>query len=196
LFSSSFFFFSSFFDRCSFDQYYNLYGDKGVGGYSFVKEAIDKNSGRHVIVKFINKAMVKVGQDGLPDEIDILLKVKHTNIVEVKEVFESEDYFIFIMDKFGRGTDLFDFLQDHEKLSEPEARCIFRQVLSAVVHLASQNVVHGDIKDENIIIDQETQLIKLIDFGSNKRFTDTEEFVDYHGTKHMACPEVSSISGS
>ena len=176
--------------QTSFDQNYNLSGDKGIGGYSFVKEAIEKTSGRNVIVKFLNKAMVKLGADGLPDEIDILLKVKHANIVEIKEVFESDDYFIFIMDKFGKGMDLFDFLQDHEKLSEPEARCIFRQVLSAVEHLASQNLVHGDIKDENIIIDQETQQIKLIDFGSNKRFTPTEEFMDYHGTKHMACPEV------
>jgi len=174
----------------SFDQTYNIAGDKGVGGYSFVKEAIDKTTGRSVIVKFINKNMVKAGEDGLPSEIDVLLKVKHSNIVEIKEVFESEDYFIYVMDKFGKGTDLFDFLQDHDKLSEPEARYIFRQVLSAVVHLASQNVVHGDIKDENIIIDQETQQIKLIDFGSNKRFSQGEDFLDYQGTKHMACPEV------
>lgn len=124
-------------------------------------------------------------------EIDILSKMKHVNIVEIKEVFESEDYFIFIMEKFGKGIDLFDFLQEQEKLSEEEARNIFKQVLSAVVHLASQNVVHGDIKDENIIIDLETQQVKLIDFGSNKRFdSSNEEFTIYHGTKHMACPEV------
>jgi len=90
--------------------------------------------------------MVKNGDDGIPSEIDILLKMKHANIVEIEEVFESEDYFIYVMEKFGKGTDLFDFLQEQERLSEGEARYIFRQVLSAVAHLASQNVVHGDIK--------------------------------------------------
>ncbi len=72
--------------------------------------------------------------------------MKHANIVEIRDLYESENYFIYVMEKYGKGTDLYDYLQDHEKLSEDEARYIFKQVLEAVVHLASQNVVHGDIK--------------------------------------------------
>jgi len=127
-----------------------------------VKEAFDKNTGKKVIVKFINKTTVQSTQAGLPEEINILLEVSHPSIVEVMEVFESEDYFIFVMEKFGQGTDLFDFLQDHDNLTEPQARYVFRQILSAVAHLASLHVIHGDIKVRSFLpkkwkITRETQ---------------------------------------
>lgn len=176
----------------SLKDQYQIQGDRGIGGSAFIKTAISKESGRPVIVKFVNKALSESGQDGLPVEVSTLLSTKHANIVEVKEVYESPDYFIIVMDKFGEGVDLFDYIQNAERLPENEARLIFVQIVNAVVHLAENNIVHGDIKDENIIIDGKTGQIKLIDFGSNKRFAPEDHFERYTGTPQMACPEAAS----
>ena len=48
-------------------------------------------------------------------QVSTLLSTKHANIVEVKEVYETEDYFIIVMDKFGEGSDLFDYIQNAER---------------------------------------------------------------------------------
>ncbi|KAL6310438.1 kinase-like protein [Sparassis latifolia] len=63
--------------------------------------------------------------------------------------------------------DLFECIEQskHKRLSENQARYIFAQVVEAVYYLESQGITHCDIKDENLVVDQDLK-VKLIDFGS------------------------------
>ena len=65
-----------------------------------------------------------------------------------------------------RSHDLFEFIEMHNHLDEQTAKIIFKQIVSVIFHLNSIGIVHSDIKDENILID-EYYNVKIIDFGSS-----------------------------
>ncbi len=87
--------------------------------------------------------------------------------------------------------DLFEHLTFKPRLSEQECKHIFKQVLCAVMYLADNNIVHRDIKIENIIID-DTQQVKLIDFGNASYLPNSKSdyFTNFYGTLHVAAPEI------
>ena len=72
-----------------------------------------------------------------------------------------------------------------------QAKLIFAQILLAINHLKEHNLVHRDIKDENIVVD-EKYMIKLIDFGSCTQIPQQRKdfFLSYKGTPHFASPEI------
>jgi hypothetical protein len=93
--------------------------------------------------------------------------------------------------------DLFECIETQAKFTETQARHIFRQIVDAVHYLDSHlDVVHGDIKDEKIIISSDLN-VKLIDFGSAvilppKQHGDREPiyFDRFYGTMNFASPEI------
>jgi PAS domain containing serine/threonine kinase len=126
----------------------------------------------------------------VPMEIYLLKKViSHPNIVTVLDVFENEKFFQLIMEKHGSGMDLFEFIDRRPIMDEKLACFIFRQIAKAVDYLHSLNILHRDIKDENIIIDQNFH-IKLIDFGSATFMEKGKLFSTFYGTTEYCSPEV------
>ncbi|KAI9179645.1 hypothetical protein H9P43_004973 [Blastocladiella emersonii ATCC 22665] len=88
------------------------------------------------------------------------------------------------------SMDLFECIEANSRLSEDIARKIFAQVVSAVHHLDSYRIVHRDIKDENIVVDQHFN-VKLIDFGSALMVPSNGRLFDrFAGTLQYCPPEV------
>jgi len=90
--------------------------------------------------------------------------------------------------------DLFECIEqsEYKRLSEPQARYVFSQVVDAVHYLASQGVTHRDIKDENLVIDKDLK-VKLIDFGSAIVVDPSEPqptFEMFYGTAAYASSEI------
>nr|XP_046263668.1 PAS domain-containing serine/threonine-protein kinase [Scatophagus argus]XP_046263669.1 PAS domain-containing serine/threonine-protein kinase [Scatophagus argus] len=168
----------------------------GKGAFGFVWKAIRRCDGQEVVVKFISKARI-VSDCWVDDpmlgrvsqEIAILTRVQHHNIVKVLEVFENGSYFQMVMEKHGDGLDLFEFIDMQPRLDEPLASYIFRQLVAAVFYLRSKNILHRDIKDENIIIDK-CFYIRLIDFGSAAMMAPGKLFYNFCGTLEYCSPEV------
>ncbi|EGF82043.1 hypothetical protein BATDEDRAFT_86769 [Batrachochytrium dendrobatidis JAM81] len=89
------------------------------------------------------------------------------------------------------SMDLFECIEKFEHFTEAQARCVFRQIVSAVAYLQSLKLVHRDIKDENVLIDCNFN-VKLIDFGSASFFDDIggRQFDRFLGTIQYAAPEI------
>lgn len=128
----------------------------------------------------------------IPMEVYLLSMVKHPNIVTVLDVFENEKFFQMVMQRHGSGMDLFEFIDRRPMMDEQLGCYIFRQIANAIDYLHSLNILHRDIKDENIIIDQHFQ-VKLIDFGSATFMEEGKLFATFYGTTEYCSPEVSLV---
>ncbi|XP_029380787.1 PAS domain-containing serine/threonine-protein kinase [Echeneis naucrates] len=179
-----------------FEEEYQPLKAVGKGAFGFVWKAVRRCDGQEVIVKFISKARV-VSDCWVDDpmlgrvsqEIAILTRVQHHNIVKVLEVFENASYFQLVMERHGDGLDLFEFIDMQPRLDEPLASYIFRQMVAAVFYLRTKSILHRDIKDENIIIDKCFH-IRLIDFGSATMMAPGKLFYHFCGTLEYCSPEV------
>ncbi|KAJ3003584.1 hypothetical protein HKX48_001695 [Thoreauomyces humboldtii] len=90
------------------------------------------------------------------------------------------------------SMDLFECIEQHDRLSESQARFVFGQIISAIRHLHALGVVHRDIKDENILVNEEFH-VKLVDFGSAAFIPQPPTgklFERFLGTIQYASPEI------
>lgn len=85
-------------------------------------------------------------------EIEIMSKLSgHPNVVDLKAVYEEEDYVHLVMELCA-GGELFDQLKKYGKFSETEARVLFRHLMQVMMYCHDNGVVHRDLKSENILL--------------------------------------------
>lgn len=90
----------------------------------------------------------------LPREIEILQAVCHPNIVQVFQIIETEKK-AFLMLELAENGDLLDYINSRRYLNESEARFIFRQMSSGIAYCHSLDIVHRDLKCENIMLSKD-----------------------------------------
>ncbi|MBH0219778.1 protein kinase, partial [Listeria monocytogenes] len=91
------------------------------------------------------------------------------------------DHIIMVLQHPSPCMNLSDYLQlQKNPLSEAQAREIMRQVVWATRHCAARGVIHRDIKADNLLINTETLVVKLINFGCGDWLLDTP-YTDYAG---------------
>ncbi|KAF9347474.1 hypothetical protein BGX26_001036 [Mortierella sp. AD094] len=178
---------------------YDILDSLGQGAYGQVKLCCLKNGATKVVMKYIVKSRILVDcwtndrvLGMIPMEVSImhtLRKIPHPNIVHMTDFFEDEEYYYVEMSLHGTGMDLFDYIELTPYMTEDEIRLIFQQICDAVNHLHSNKIVHRDIKDENVILDQKGN-IQLIDFGSSAYLKEGKKFDTFCGTLDYAAPEV------
>ncbi|XP_049289623.1 PAS domain-containing serine/threonine-protein kinase isoform X1 [Anopheles funestus] len=179
-----------------YNKHYTTIKQIGKGAYGYVKLSYRNTDRLLMISKFIlkeklcsNFMIATEDKKEIPMEIYLLTHVKHPNIVTVFDVFENEKFFQLVMEVHGSGMDLFEFIDRRPALTEKLGCYIFRQIANAVDYLHSLNILHRDIKDENIIIDQHFH-VKLIDFGSATFMQEGKLFSTFYGTTEYCSPEV------
>nr|KAG5710810.1 hypothetical protein BaRGS_026961 [Batillaria attramentaria] len=179
-----------------YSREYTTLSSIGKGAFGFVRVGMRRSDKKEVVVKFIRRRKVlreswlmdpHLGM--IPMEVFLLSRLQHPNIVKVEDVFQNKDYIQLVMERHGRGMDLFEFIDRNPRLDEPLISYIFRQTVAGVSYLHSQNIVHRDIKDENIIIDENFR-IKLIDFGAAAYMSEGKLFGTFCGTIEYCSPEV------
>ena len=152
----------------SFDKEYELGDVIGKGGFGTVYTAIRLSDGQRVAVKIVTKdSMVTLADDAdVPLEVVLLRQVSDVpGVVKLLDYMETSSEYLIVMELL-HCCDLFDLISRCGPLSEDVAREIFLQVLETIIKCREKQVLHGDIKDENVLIDYDTGAAQLIDFGS------------------------------
>ena len=122
-------------------------------------------------------------------ERDILFEVRHPYIVRLRYAFQSEDKLYLVTDYYNGGT-LFYHLRKSRHFSEERARFYAAELLSALEHLHSLNIIYRDLKLENVLMDHLGHLA-LTDFGLSKQNIDsTGGATTFCGTAEYIAPEL------
>ncbi|MEE6493781.1 hypothetical protein FKM82_016938 [Ascaphus truei] len=168
---------------------YRLLKTIGKGNFAKVKLARHILTGREVAIKIIDKTQLNpTSLQKLFREVRIMKILNHPNIVKLFEVIETEKTLYLVME-YASGGEVFDYLVAHGRMKEKEARAKFRQIVSAVQYCHQKQIVHRDLKAENLLLDADMN-IKIADFGFSNEFTVGNKLDTFCGSPPYAAPEL------
>ena len=161
----------------------------GTGAFGTVRLCIHKATRQTRACKILKKATQDI--KALQEEVEILSKLSHPNIMQLYEVYNDKTNF-YIVSEFCQGGELFDAISKKGNFNENEASKIMKQVLSAITYSHQNNIVHRDLKPENILLEDKgnDSIIKIIDWGCAKNFNKNEKLTNKDGTPYYIAPEV------
>uniref|UniRef100_A0A3B3VUW1 Calcium/calmodulin-dependent protein kinase 1Da n=1 Tax=Poecilia latipinna TaxID=48699 RepID=A0A3B3VUW1_9TELE len=162
-----------------------------LGAFSEVVLAQEKLTGRMFAVKCIPKKALKGKESSIENEIAVLRRIKHENIVALEDIYESPDHLYLIM-QLVSGGELFDRIVEKGFYTEKDASTLIRQVLDAVNYLHKMGIVHRDLKPENLLYfnPQDESKIMISDFGLSKMEGSGDVMSTACGTPGYVAPEV------
>ncbi|KAK8478534.1 hypothetical protein V6N13_072466 [Hibiscus sabdariffa] len=131
--------------------------------------------------------------DYMRAERDILTKVVHPFIVQLRYSFQTKSKLYLILD-FINGGHLFFHLYRQGIFSEDQARFYTAEIVSAVSHLHNCGIVHRDLKPENILVDADGHVM-LTDFGLAKEIDESSRSNSMCGTTEYMAPEILQSKG-
>ncbi|KAI9598466.1 kinase-like domain-containing protein [Syncephalis fuscata] len=161
----------------------------GEGSFGKVHLGFDRSTGRRAAVK------VSPAEDNISSfihEVCVLSEVcGHPRIVGFidGEITAANTYLIL---EYASGGDLIDYICLHETLPEMEAKNIFKQLLEGIQHLHSKDIIHCDIKPDNILLldDQGAPKVVFSDFGMARVLPPSSAVTTVYGTVSYMAPEV------
>ncbi|KAM6337859.1 calcium/calmodulin-dependent protein kinase kinase 1 [Alca torda] len=199
---------------------YKLQSEIGKGSYGVVKLAYNENDDKYYAMKVLSKKKL-LKQYGFPrrppprgsktssgeqpkpmapldrvyQEIAILKKLDHVNIVKLIEVLDdpAEDNLYMVFDLLRKGP-VMEVPSDHP-FSEEQARLYFRDIVLGIEYLHYQKIIHRDIKPSNLLLGDDGH-VKIADFGVSNQFEGNDaQLSSTAGTPAFMAPEAISDTG-
>ncbi|XP_072223022.1 calcium/calmodulin-dependent protein kinase IGb [Leuresthes tenuis] len=169
-------------------EVFDFMEELGSGAFSEVYMVRERKTGKTFAMKCVKKK--KKRDINLENEIAVLRRIKHENVVGLEDFYESQTHYYLII-QLVSGGELFDRILDRGMYSEKDASRVIQQVLQAVSYLHQNGVVHRDLKPENILYysQDEDSKIMISDFGLSK-MVDNGIMSTACGTPGYVAPEV------
>eukprot|EP01083_Nonionella_stella_P192683 712120_1 len=153
---------------------YKILRDLGKGAFGTVQLVQDRTSSTQYALKCIDRNAWQrfnhlTNRDvSLLDEVKIMKKINHANIVKVHEYFEEDTCVNVILD-FYSGGDMLGYILNNGAYSSVKGRLLFKQLIEGVEYLHSLRIAHRDLKPENILLTDDTgDTLKICDFGISR----------------------------
>ncbi|XP_027027398.2 myosin light chain kinase, smooth muscle-like isoform X2 [Tachysurus fulvidraco] len=171
---------------------YNIHEKLGVGKFGQVFRLSHKETG-HVCAGKFYRAFASKDKEAAREEIKLMKELFHPKLVQCLGAFDTRSEIILIMEYIA-GGELFErIVDDNFEHTEPTSMQYMRQILEGVLYLHRKNIVHLDLKPENIVcLDTTGTLIKIIDFGLARKLEPGKPLKVMHGTPEFVAPEVVS----
>ncbi|KAL2093546.1 hypothetical protein ACEWY4_010858 [Coilia grayii] len=166
----------------------------GTGAFSEVVLAKEKATGERFAVKCIPKKALRGKESSIENEIAVLRKIKHENIVALEDIYESPHHLYLIM-QLVSGGELFDRIVERGFYTEQDASILIKQVLDAVNYLHEMGIVHRDLKVMRTgetcytLANEDESKIMISDFGLSK-IESSDAMSTACGTPGYVAPEV------
>ena len=168
----------------------------GKGGYGKVFQVKNKSTNKLYACKKLSKLNIKnLGK--FQNEIEVLMKMDHPNIVKLYEVFESDNSLYLIMEECY-GGELFDRIlhriNTNNMYTEREACLLMKQIIGAIEYCHNNGIAHRDLKPENLLYlkegSEEDNPLKIADFGLSQSFNLKKMLTSKVGTSYYVPPEI------
>jgi len=177
---------------------YDMKNVLGTGGYAVVWASVHKDTKKDYAIKVMKATMSttpkddEVTVDEIRNEIEVMKKLEHPNIVYIKEYFVQSGKFYIVM-SWLKGGELLDALLDLGNYTEEDAKTITRQLLDALAYMHFNNVTHRDLKLENLLLSRPNDISSVViaDFGLARSAANARQvFSTQCGTPSYVAPEI------
>lgn len=185
-------------DACAFKttaDFYKIKSRIGKGCFGEVYLATQILTGCSVALKVIPKITMKNkdSRKKIEKEVSILERLSHPGVIKLYEVFEDE-LKVYLVFEYSPNGDLVRYFEKNPLFNESELKSFFFKILKSIEHLHQMNVIHRDIKLDNILLDKNMNP-KLCDFGISSIVEPGKKLYDTGGTPAYLAPEVIKSDG-
>lgn len=175
-------------------QDYEFMDELGRGKFGTVFKCREKSTGLELAIKVV-RVRRKEDRDDVVREISIMSLLQHHRLLQLYDAYELPlNNEMYMITEIVEGGELFErVIDDDFDLTEKKAAIFMRQICEGVDYMHNINIVHLDMKPENILcISRTSNRIKLIDFGLARILAPGEQLRVMFGTPDFAAPEVLS----
>jgi len=167
----------------------------GKGSFGKVMQVKKKDDGKIYAMKVLRKEAIIARKQVAHTraEKSILQKIQHPFIVRLHFAFQTKDKLYMILD-YINGGELFYHLKKEGRFPEIRVKFYAAEIVCAMAHLHSLQIVYRDLKPENILIDMEGHIC-ITDFGLSKEINPNEGTHTFCGTPEYLAPEVLKGQG-
>lgn len=173
---------------------YEVLRELGKGAHSSVRLARATGNSQLVAIKTVSKEVLSkntVLAKALVDEVNLMTRLPHQQIVKLLGVYESETELHLILEYVG-GGDILRRLKTKGRFSEAQAAIAIHSLLETLKFIHSRGVVHRDIKPENILLAADGNALKLADFGLATDTWECDFLTQRCGSPGYVAPEILS----
>eukprot|EP00927_Polykrikos_kofoidii_P059461 TRINITY_DN5460_c0_g1_i2.p1 TRINITY_DN5460_c0_g1~~TRINITY_DN5460_c0_g1_i2.p1 ORF type:complete len:507 (+),score=79.52 TRINITY_DN5460_c0_g1_i2:61-1581(+) len=164
----------------------------GQGAFGSVQRATHKETGVICAIKVMRKGNTSSSKR-LRREAALLTMMDHPNIIKLLETYEGSQHMYLVME-LCLGGEVLHFLLENGHLSESSTAIIMEQVLRGVSHMHASDVVHRDLKLQNLLLSSKAPLdksvLKIVDFGLSVRAKPWEIMFTRCGSALYVSPQV------
>jgi len=124
-------------------------------------------------------------------------QVAHPNIIKLRQVFENEKKYVYLVMELVTGGELFDRIVDKSQYGEKDAALLTKKMVDALKYLHERKIAHRDLKPENILLANQMSDtdVKLADFGLSRMIDESTMMKTACGTPTYVAPEVLKATG-
>lgn len=133
------------------EDVYHIGKKIGDGNFADVRECIDKITKKEFALKIVDKSKIRGKEEMIRDEIDIMRRCKHPNIVRMYEDYDTSRHIYLVME-LVKGGDLFDAISSSVKFTEDVTRNYVKDIGKSLAYLHKRKIVHRDLKPENLLV--------------------------------------------